>query len=145
MAKIWNHKMGSIHLRPRQNNGLAGMMMGVEEIVIEPGKCKEVPFWDEIKNSRAYQNMLDRRHLTVGSSDPAVPGGSEPFSSHGDTLSPPLNLQSKTIEDTTTEEGKMDPVISSVSPFNPSPVVSPKRRGRPARVPEADVSPVAGA
>ena len=61
-------------------------MFNRQSVVIQPGESAEIDFWDEIKDNKIYQNYLDRGFITVGEDDTLERGGTEPYTSFGDTM-----------------------------------------------------------
>lgn len=93
------------------------------DIMIAPGKCEEVDFWDKIKNHPVYQSLLDRKKIAVGE---GAAMDTDHFTSFGDTLTAPANLDPESMKD----EAKKDKVKIT---YENEPAISTKRRGRPPK------------
>ena len=82
-----------------------------------------------------YQNLLNRRLITVNGEEPA-PGGDEKFTSHGDTLKPPPNLDPELDEEAAAKD-PMKPVLA----YGDGPKTTARRVGRKAPAKAAPAAP----
>lgn len=130
-TKINNHMQRDLIMRPPHKNAAGLVIPSVAHdamtLIIKPGHYAVCEFWDEIKDNKIYQNHLDVGHITTGDDSDLAPGGSEPFTSFGDTLAPPESLNPE-IDAT---EAENDPAkVQLAYGDNKEPVISTKRRGR---------------
>ncbi|MDR1534626.1 MAG: hypothetical protein LBU64_05945 [Planctomycetota bacterium] len=101
------------------------------DVQILPGESAEVEFWDRIKNHPIYQNLLSRRLITLGQDAPE-PGGSEAFTSNGDSLFPPDKLNPE-LDQAAAENDPLKPELAYGNKVKVS-----KQRGRRSKAPAAE-------
>lgn len=98
-------------------------------VVIPPGQVKEVPFWDQIKQKEFYQRKMAKGDITTGN-DGANIGITNDFTSFGDTLKPPPNLDQNRVKDEADNDSSLAVVDLQKSVEDASPS---RRRGRPRK------------
>lgn len=135
-VKINNHMQRILPLRRPYPKGDGGSKLVLpltafnsQTVIIQPGKSETIDFWDAIKDHPIYQNYLDRGLITVGEDDTLERGGSEPFTSFGDTLEAADSLDPE-IDDEEAEKLQMD--------LQRGEEAQPKRRRRTKAQMEAD-------
>lgn len=111
-VRISNHMTRILPLRRPYPGGKPGLVLPMtafnsQTVVIHPGKSETVDFWDEIKEHPIYQNYLDRGLISVGEGDAPEKGGSEPFTSFGDTMTAADSLDPE-IDDEEAEQVRME-------------------------------------
>jgi hypothetical protein len=124
MAKITNFMTRNFIAR-KPRDGSAPIILSVKaqslgDIVIPPGECGEVPFWDQVKNHPIYQNYLDRKKIGV---DAGEVKPTEHFTSADDTLKAPERLDPEAMKEEA-EAGKLKNLA-----YENEPAISTKRKG----------------
>lgn len=131
---VKNHMSKPLILQAK--SGMVGLMMNAKvaaslgRVVIPPGQGREVPFWDSIKNHPYYTKKLDDGKITT-KSDGEHRGIEHDFSSFGDTLEMPSNLENN---DGPMEGIEVERNIKALNAAGPNMSPPAKRRGRPAKV-----------
>lgn len=127
MTKINNGLSRNLIIkRPRDGNSpviLTHKTLATGDITIPPFGSAEVDFWDKVKGHPVYQNLLDRKLITVGNERP----DKSDFTSAGDTLKAPASLDPDSVKDEATAEG-----VKNLA-YEQEPAIATKRRGRPAK------------
>lgn len=139
-VKINNHKRSELILRRRDASGKSllfrpGMGSMPGEVRIPAGESGYCDFWDEIKGNPVYENWLDRGLISLGEGDDPVPGGSEAFTSFGDTLQAPPNLRQNDPDVIVSQERES---AADVQAAPGQPVVAATRRGRKPKVQQTE-------
>ena len=124
MAKITNFMTRNLVVR-KPRDGETPVILSVKaqplgDVVIPPGACVEVPFWDKVKGHPIYQNLLDRQKIGVNAGE-AEP--TEHFTSTDDTLKAPERLDPEAMK----EEAKKGKVKNLA--YENEPAISTKRKG----------------
>ena len=140
-TKINNHMQRDLILRrpqPRSAGGLIVPASAAHEAmtrVVGPGRSGLCDFWDEIKGHPVYQQLLDLRKITLGDDNSLEPGGTEPFTTFGDTLQPPDSLN----PEIDAENAENDPARVKLAYGDNEPAISSKRKGGARRAAPANV------
>jgi hypothetical protein len=124
MAKITNFMTRNLIVR-KPRDGSTPVILSVKsqplgDIVIPPGECAEVPFWDQVKNHPIYQNFLDRKKIGVNAGEVQP---TEHFTSADDTLKAPERLDPEAMKEEA-EAGKVKNLA-----YENEPAISTKRKG----------------
>lgn len=111
-TRINNHMTRDLPLQRPHAGGRSGLivpmtMFNKQVVVIPPGKSAVIDFWEAIEKHPIYQNYLDRGLITVGEDDTLEKGGTEPFTSFGDTLEAADSLDPE-IDDEEAERMQME-------------------------------------
>lgn len=141
MAKINNHMQRDLIIKRPPQKSVSGLALpkaahATSILVIKPGRSAECDFWDDIKNHKFYQSLLSSNppKITVGEDSDLAPGGSAPFTTFGETLEVAESLN----PEIDAEDAANDPAkVALTYGKDDQPVISTKRRGRPAKAAEA--------